>query len=193
MDNSTFSALRIVAVMIGVDGKAHPRETRWFLSLAGHYGVLKEQRQILREDIEGQPDVAEIFSEITNADDREKLLTWLRRVVAEDGDVGPEERALLARVEGLNAGIDQKALTDALLAHDRNVHMWKALGEAGKMADWHVSPWHVKRHMWGYNLDLITSNRKAFWFVVIFFLILVVMRMFFRWPSGLPMRHLMGF
>ncbi len=108
MDNSTFSALRIVAVMIGVDGKAHPRETRWFLSLAGHYGVLKEQRQILRNDIEEQPDVAVIFSEITNPADREKLLVWMRRVAAEDGDVSAEEKALLARVEQLNAGLDQK-------------------------------------------------------------------------------------
>ena len=182
MDNSTFSALRIVAVMIGVDGKAHPRETRWFLSLVGHYGILKEQKQILREDIEGQPDVASIFSEITNEEDRAKLLAWLRRVVAEDGDVSAEEKALLARVEGLNAGMDQKALTDALLAHERNVHMWKALNEAGKFADMHVSPWYLRRHMWGYNLDLIASNRKAFWFVVIFILVMVVMRMFFRWP-----------
>ncbi len=176
MNNSTFSAIRIVAIMIGTDRKIHHSEIRWFLRLMGHYGVTKEQRKILREDIENQPDIENIFECITDPVDREQLLIWLRKVISEDGDVNPAEKALFNRVERLTNSDDQQELIKELLAHDKNMQMWKALNAAGKMARSHVSPWGMSRAFATADWDMIGSHRGVFWGVILFFLLLFLIR-----------------
>lgn len=136
MDESFFSALRIVSVMIGSDKSVHVKEREWFLGLLKKYGIPHEELVQLESDLRGETPIEEVYKGITLARDRERLVSWARFAVNLDGKVHFREKEILEKIEQLNrnAGmgeVDTSGYLKALIETQKSIDFWKDMEAIG--------------------------------------------------------------
>jgi hypothetical protein len=190
IDDSLFAALRIVALMLGVDGTVDPKEEKWFLWLLNTYGATSEQREILQREMRGFCKVEEVHPLITGAQDRERLLNWARVAMDADGVIDPKEKELFEKIKELNQRVSNVEsseyfdLAKSILQLEKENQLWKELAEAGKI-------YSEKRYnsLYGSNYfassmivrGLSTGNRFFKWSLVAFVVIYALLRIFARY------------
>ncbi len=176
MTESLFSAMRIVAMILAADGHVDEREEKWFLLCMRSYPLTHEQREILRAHLKGEGNIEELHGRVTGEKDRERLMNWVRVAISRDGKIDPAERQLLEHIQALNRlrssvpRTEYEELAGSLLQADKDVQLWKDLGEAGRYFGKRLLPFH---HYHFADLILLRGfslrNRFIFWGLVIFF------------------------
>jgi uncharacterized tellurite resistance protein B-like protein len=100
VDEFFFAVLRMVTVMIHVDGPSDA-EKRWFKHIMKAYPLTDEQTKQLLADLERSPDFDELKYYIRYADDRRKLIQLTSIAMKVDGKIDPREQELLERLKAL--------------------------------------------------------------------------------------------
>lgn len=138
MNDSQFSAIRIVALMLSQDGSVDAKEQQWFLWLMRSHELTADQRQILREDLKGKGRPEEILPRIVDPDDQQQLQRWARVAMRLDGVIDPAERRLFAQIQALVGNVGDldhqtyRAAARELLEVRGDGQLWQELGEAAK-------------------------------------------------------------
>jgi hypothetical protein len=182
MDESLFSALRIVALALGVDGKIDPKAGAWFLSLLETYGLTSSQKEVLHSDLRGQGNIDEIYSHIWRPRDRERLLNWLHVSMQLESGLHPKANKIYELVKELNrtsspeSPISYAALAEAFLEEEKNKELWIELEEAGRFFSQKMRFGTAGEMYFQLLKGTTSSNPIIIWTIIVFFLVVAFIK-----------------
>jgi hypothetical protein len=181
LNDSLFAAMRIVAHVIAADQKIDPKELNWFIWLMNTYGVDAHRRAILEQDLKHRSSIEEIHAQITDFQDRERLINWARVAMNVDGDVDPREKDLFEKIKLLNERANRASsseyfdLAKSILQQQKESRLWEELAEAGGMLNQPIPMWGWGRYA-AFSVmaqALGSGNRFAVGFVILGVLVMV--------------------
>lgn len=134
VDDSLFAVLRMVTVMINIDGRIVPEEQKWFEHLMRTCSLTQEQERQLVADLRSPPAIKDVCQFIRLAEDRERLMRLARIAMRIDGHVDPREQELLDCLLDLNRqdANEMRKYAGELIKHTERLAMWESLEELGR-------------------------------------------------------------
>ena len=114
---SRFYMWRALTAMAHADGVITPHEVEFLSEQTANLPLSQAQREMLGRDLREEQDVAVMFSQVTDAKDREEFFLLARVLCWSDGDFDEQERKMIELLEDLN----MKADTQAMLERSRKV------------------------------------------------------------------------
>lgn len=111
--NSKFYMIRCVIAMAHADGEVCDEERAYIHALMRHINFSDEQRQTLRDDLENEQDVADLFRFINDPRFRGQVVYFARILAHKDGVLAPSEQDLLDRLHAMATdGLDLDQIRD---------------------------------------------------------------------------------
>lgn len=107
---SRFYMWRAVFAMAHADGIVTPHEVSFLSESTYDLPLSDAQREILIKDIKDEQDPAVMFSQVTEAKDREEFFVLARVLCWSDGDFDAQERKVMDVLEDISAKQDAKNL-----------------------------------------------------------------------------------
>lgn len=147
LNQSQFSVLRIVALVLAADGEVVPKEQRWFSWFLGRFELTPEQVELLKRDSNSSPQLSELCA-LIDSRDYERLKSWLQIAMKIDGHQSKEEMDLVNQVLSLEAKPSpdpNQVLAQTLVEHSDSVEFWKSMGTLGKRLTKRIPWW---RRLW---------------------------------------------
>ena len=182
-NESLFSAIRLIAIMLNLDERHSPKQMKWFLKLIDNYDLTQLQREVLHSDLKNPPDIEAIHRKIISSSDRDSLLKWMITVINVDKKKYPEEQELLNKIKDLNFEANQKEkdiyfeLGKSIVKANLEVQFWKELENTGNFFNRKIRLSFESRNE--FNQLSILKNRFVFWGLVIFIVVAVSARVLF--------------
>jgi hypothetical protein len=177
IDESLFSVLRVITIMMNIDGTVHTAELKWFRQLIGRFSLQPDQIKILERDLHRPPELMPLIQKISVLD-REQLLSWLRVAMNIDGKITAEEEKFFESVRPLLESDDldikesQQIIARELISQTNRIQNWNELKEAGQYFS------KTRFSYWGWNFHTLQSypfgNRYVFWTLIFFVTVSVI-------------------
>lgn len=183
MSESQFAVLRIALMMVSSDGVLHLNELVWFRHITKNFKATPEQIDTLLQDRRGPRNIELIYEKISQAEDRERLLTWLKVIMNADGVIHPYEKALYERVLKCHEEAKRSApTTEADLAKSivgamNEAYFWKELSNFGNFLSQSTRFGSSRL-----RVQLFEGRRLAFWFFLGFSFLLGILRACLQFP-----------
>lgn len=98
---SKFYMIRCVIAMAHADGEVCDEERAYINALMRHINFSDEQRQTLRDDLDNEQDVADLFRYINDPRFRGQTVYFARILAHKDGVLDPSEQDLLDRIHAM--------------------------------------------------------------------------------------------
>lgn len=109
---SRFYMWRAVFAMAHADGVVTAQEVSFLSESTLDLPLSDAQRQMLKRDLAEAQDPATMFTQVTEARDREEFFVLARVLCWSDGDYDAQERKMMGVLEDLDARQDAKALLE---------------------------------------------------------------------------------
>jgi hypothetical protein len=116
LTNSTFHMLRCVVMVLHADRKLEAGEMALVRMLIANVQqdatFMPQQKRILKEDIKKPQNIDELLPHVTTRADREKLVLFAGLMAMADGEMHPDEEAILKKIQnhcGENANLPATA------------------------------------------------------------------------------------
>jgi hypothetical protein len=165
LDASLFAVLRLLNILVRAGHTPHPREVNWLTWVQSRYEFTDAQREIIQTDSKNPPRLADVFHDIREADDRQRLLDWARISISIDEKIDASEDAIYLELLALNeqARRPRPTYADELIELSNRQAFWDELRGMGE-----YFRRHPRRRWYSRAWSTPPPNAKAWWGILLF-------------------------
>ncbi len=139
MSESLVAVLKIIAQSLSKDRSLVGEEKYWLMwMLNKHKATTEQKEQVLSELRKPSVPIHELFAQVSNKNDRERLLSWLHIAVNIDGVVHSREKCFIDEITSRNQDLEKFLQSDThlemakeIIKIEENKKFWQSVGAVG--------------------------------------------------------------
>lgn len=112
ISDSQFYMWRAVIAMVHADGVVTPHETAFIQDAIKDLGLSEGQLGVMSNDLKTPQDSYEMFSRISDVQDKKKYFSLARAIGWSDGDLDKQERLIIKNLEKIHMNEEEMEMLD---------------------------------------------------------------------------------